>query len=86
MFDFFEGLIEKLGVRLVNNFTDKLIDFIENVKKDNNTDKNCTQIGASGDNTKIGASGYGTQIGASGYYTQIGASGNNTQIEENGKT
>ena len=84
MFDFFEGLIEKLGVRLVNNFTDKLIDFIENVKKDNNTDKYSTQIGASGNCTQIGASGNYTQIGASGDYTQIGASGNCTKIGASG--
>ena len=73
MFDFFEGLIEKLGVRLVNNFTDKLIDFIENVKKDNNTDKNCTQIGASGDNTQIEINGNNTIAFASGYKSIIKA-------------
>ena len=28
MFDFFEGLIEKLGVKLISDFTEKLIDFI----------------------------------------------------------
>ena len=28
MFNFFEGLIEKLGVRLVSDFTEKLINFI----------------------------------------------------------
>ena len=33
MFDFFEGLIEKLGFKLVSDFTEKLIDFIKDVKK-----------------------------------------------------
>ena len=45
MFEFFEGMIEKLGVKLVGDFTSKLIDFIQNVMKnkdeensDNGTD------------------------------------------------
>ena len=33
MFEFFEGLIEDLGIKLVSNFTDKLICFIKNVKE-----------------------------------------------------
>ena len=76
MFDFFEELIEKLGVKLVSNFTDKLCNWIKNIKEND--------VGSNNDNgqdyTQIGASGNGTQIGASGDYTQIGASGNGTQI------
>ncbi len=33
MFEFFEGLIEKLGVKLISDFNTKLFNFIENVKK-----------------------------------------------------
>ena len=98
MFDFFEELIEKLGVKLVSNFTDKLCNWIKNIKEndvgsnnDNGQDHtqigtsgNYTKIGASGNYTKIGASGYGTQIGTSGDYTQIGASGYGTQIGTSG--
>lgn len=33
MLNFFEGLIEKLGFKLISDFTEKLIDFIKDVKK-----------------------------------------------------
>ena len=58
MFDFFEGLIEKLGVKLVSNFTKKLIDFINDVKNtDNDDSENRAQIGSSGYGAKIDISG-----------------------------
>ena len=89
MFDFFEELIEKLGVKLVSNFTDKLCNWIKNIKEsdvgsNNNNGRDYTQIGASGVYTQIGASGDYTQIGASGDCTQIGASGDYTQIGASG--
>ena len=89
MFDFFEELIEKLGVKLVSNFTDKLCNWIKNIKENdvgsnNDNGQDHTQIGTSGDGTQIGASGYGTQIGTSGDYTQIGASGDYTKIGASG--
>ena len=89
MFDFFEELIEKLGVKLVSNFTDKLCNWIKNIKENdvgsnNDNGQDHTQIGASGDYTKIGASGDYTKIGASGNRTQIGASGYGTQIGTSG--
>ena len=65
MFDFFEGLIEKIGIKLVSNFTSKLIDFINNVKKNSNYEDN--------DN-----GGDGAQIGSSGYWAQIDISGDNS--------
>lgn len=73
MFDFFEGLIENLGIKLVGNFTDKLIDFIKNAKEGSKGDNNC-----SGDSAQIGSSGNYAQIGSSGDYAQIDISGNNT--------
>ena len=89
MFDFFEGLIEKLGVRLVSDFTEKLIDFISNVKKNSNDEDNdnggdWAQIGSSGNRAQIGSSGYGAQIGSSGNRAQIGSSGNRAQIGSSG--
>lgn len=33
MFEFFEKLIGKVGVKLVSDFTEKLIDFIKNTEK-----------------------------------------------------
>ena len=79
MFNFFEGMIEKIGVKLVSDFTSKLIDFIHGVvsNKSNNNDEG-------EDFVKIGSSGYGAQIGSSGYRAQIGSSGDGAQIEISG--
>ena len=98
MFEFFEGLIEKLGVKLIGDFTDKLVNFITDIKK-NSTDKNndegknsakigssgyYAKIGSSGDYAQIGSSGYSAKIGSSGYYAKIGSSGNYAQIGSSG--
>ena len=89
MFGFFEGMIEKLGVKLVGDFTSKLIDFIQNVMKnkdeensDNGTDS--AQIGSSGDSARIGSSGDAAQIGSSGDSAQIGSSGDSARIGSSG--
>ena len=89
MFEFFEGLIEKLGVRLVSDFTGKLINFIRNVKQNSNNKNNdnsgsWAQIGSSGYNAQIGSSGDRAQIGSSGDSARIGSSGNWAQIGSSG--
>ena len=98
MFEFFEGMIEKLGVKLVGDFTSKLIDFIQNVMKnkdeensDNETDSaqigssgNSAKIGSSGDSAKIGSSGDSAKIGSSGDWAKIGSSGNSAKIGSSG--
>ena len=98
MFEFFEGLIEKLGVRLVSDFSEKLIDFIRNVKQNSNNENNdnggySAQIGSSGysaqigpsvDSTRIGSSGNWARIGSSGYSAQIGSSGDSARIGSSG--
>ena len=89
MFKFFEGMIEKLGVKLVGDFTSKLIDFIQNVMKnkdeensDNGTDY--ARIGSSGDSAQIGSSGYSARIGSSGDSARIGSSGYSARIGSSG--
>ena len=89
MFNFFEELIEKSGVRLVSDFTEKLVEFIRSVKQnnDNKNDDNSgysAQIGSSGDRAQIGSSGYRAQIGSSGDSAQIGSSGYRAQIGSSG--
>ena len=89
MFDFFEGMIEKLGVKLVSDFTEKLANFIRDVKKNsknenNDDERNWAKIGSSGDRAQIGSSGDWTQIGSSGDWTQIGSSGDRAQIGSSG--
>ena len=82
MFEFFEGMIEKIGVKLIGNFTDKLLDFIEDVKENKgNNDKGLdhSQIGSSGYEARIGRSGYGAQIGSSGDVAQKGSKGDEAQ-------
>ena len=79
MFEFFKGMIEKVGVKLVSDFTEKLIDFIkgvkENSKKSNNDNgEDFIKIGSSGYRAQIGSSGDGAQIGSSGDRAQIGSS------------
>ena len=65
MFDFFEGLIEKLGVKLISDFTDKIYDQIKDIKKNSNGDNN--------DNGE-----YSAKIGSSGNYAKIEISGDNS--------
>ena len=58
MFDFFEGLIEKLEVKLISNFSSKIIDFIKEVKSNGiGSSGYSAQIGSSGDYAKIDISG-----------------------------
>ena len=87
MFDFFEGLIEKLGVKLISDFSDKLYDWIKEIKskrENNDNDGYGAQIGSSGDHAQIGSSGNRAKIGSSGYGAQIGSSGDHAQIGSSG--
>ncbi len=97
MFEFFEGVIEKLGVKLIDNFSENLLDFIKKESKDKNNDKGgnsarigssgySAQIGSSGDFAQIGSSGDLAQIGSSGYSAQIGSSGNSARIGNSGNS
>ena len=98
MFDFFERLIEKIEVKLINDFTNKLYDWIKDIKNNSKEETNdngsdfaqigssgyWAKIGSSGDSAKIGSSGYGAQIGSSGYGAQIGSSGDSAKIGSSG--
>lgn len=64
MFDFFEGIIEKLGVKLITDFSSKLLDFIKDVRS-NSTGSNNNDNGER--DAQIGSSGYFAKIGSSGY-------------------
>ena len=89
MFEFFEWIIEKLGVKLISDFSSKLYDWIVDTQKnskDSNNDKgqDYSQIGSSGNYSQIGSSGYRAQIGSSGDGAQIGSSGDDAQIGSSG--
>ena len=62
MFDFFEDLIEKLGIKSISDFTNKLYDWIKNIKnnsKGENNDNgfNSARIVSSGNSARIGSLG-----------------------------
>ena len=80
MFEFFEGLIEKLGIRLISDFSSKLIEFIKETKSNSNGENNDN----GGYNAKIGSSGNSAQIGSSGDSAKIGSSGDGAQIDISG--
>jgi len=74
MFEFFEEMIEQLWFKLVSNFTDRLFNWIKDIKnnsKEENSD-------SSGDRAQIGSSGDEAQIGSSGDEAQIDINGDNS--------
>ena len=86
MFDFFESLIEKLGLKLINDFSSKLLDFITDVKnnsneKENNNDGNWAKIGSSGNRAQIGSSGDSAKIDINGKNSIAFACGINNIIK-----
>lgn len=84
MFEFFEKLKGKICVRLVSDFSEKLMNFIRDIKQNNDNDGYSAQIGSSGDSARIGSSVYSAQIDSSGYNAQIGSSGDWAQIGSSG--
>ena len=93
MFEFFEKLKGKICVILVSDFSEKLMNFIRDIKQNNDNGGDsarigssgyCAQIGSSGDSAQIGSSGDSAQIGSSGYSGRIGSSGENSQIASSG--
>lgn len=70
MFEFFEGLIGDLKLKLVSNFSDKLSEFIsetfKNIGKDKD-DKVKEDEASSGNYSKLASSGYSSQLASSGY-------------------
>ena len=89
MFDSFEGLMGKIGVKLKSDFTNKLYDWIKDIKNNNKGENNdngfdFAKIGSSGYLAKIGSSGYSAKIGSSGYLAKIGSSGYSAKIGSSG--
>ena len=74
MFDFFEKLIEKLEVKLISDFTNKLYKWIKDIKNNSRGENNDNGY----DSAQIGSSGDSAQIGSSGNYVQIDMSGDNS--------
>ncbi|MBP3463818.1 MAG: hypothetical protein J6K45_04995 [Clostridia bacterium] len=87
MFNFFKGFIGELELKLIDDFSNKVRDFIndlfEKIKKDK--DDGVKEIEASsGDNSKQASSGYGSQQASSGDNSKQASSGNYSQHEVTG--
>ena len=80
MFEFFEGLIGDLKLKLVSNFSDKLSEFISETFKNIGKDKDdkVKEVEAS--------SGYYSQLASSGNYSKLASSGGSSQLEVTGNS
>ena len=68
MFDFFEKVAKGIGFKLIDNFSDKVEEWIKGIFE------NC-QNASSGDYAKNASSGYGAQNASSGDYAKNASSG-----------
>ena len=96
MFNFFEKIAEGIGFKLINNFSDKVTEWIKNVFKEceevdsgyyaqNASSGDNAQNASSGYNAKNASSGDNAQNASSGDYAQNASSGDNAQNVINGK-
>ena len=84
MFELFEKISEGIGFRLVSDFTNKVYDWIKEVKKGAENKEDDNNIATSGNYSQIATSGYGSQIATSGDDSQIATSGDGSQIATSG--
>ena len=81
MFEFFKGFIGNLELKLIDNFSEKVTDFIDELFKEIKKDKEdkVTEIEASsGDYSQQASSGDGSKQASSGNYSQHEVTGNNS--------
>ena len=69
MFEFFEKTAKGIGFKLIDNFSDKVAEWIKGILKE------CEKVD-SGDYAKNASSGYGAQNASSGDYAKNASSGN----------
>ena len=88
MFDFFDGFIGELKLRLIKDFSNKVSDFVmECLKKLGKNEKegqDYSQLASSGDSSQLASSGYASQLASSGDYSQLASSGYYSQIASSG--
>jgi len=86
MFDFFEKIATGIGFKLIDNFSDKVAEWIkgifENCKEVDSGD--CAQNASSGDYAKNASSGYGAKNASSGDYAKNASSGDYAQNASSG--
>ena len=64
MFDFFEKVATGIGFKLIDNFSDKVAEWIREMFKKTEEDEN--NIATSGDRSQVATSGYRSQVAISG--------------------
>ena len=96
MFEFFKGFIGNLELKLIDNFSEKVTDFIDELFKEIKKDKedkvteieassgDYSQQASSGDGSKQASSGNGSKQASSGYCSQQASSGDYSQQASSG--
>ena len=85
MFEFFEKIAEGIGFKIVDKFSDKVKDWIDEVFKSTKENQdNSKNIATSGENSKVASSGDSAKVASSGYYAQVASSGYSAQVASSG--
>ena len=86
MFEFFEKIATGIGFKLIDNFNDKVAEWIKGIFSDcKEVDSgNCAQNASSGNYAKNASSGYYAKNASSGYGSQNASSGNYAQNASSG--
>ena len=82
MFDFFEKIAEGIGFKLINNFSEKVTNWISDIFEQINEKEegNSAQVASSGYYAKVASSGYSAQVASSGDSAQVASSGYSAQV------
>ena len=88
MFEFFEGIIGDLKLKLISNFSEKVADYIteciKNIKKEKEETTEDEKLASSGDSSKLASSGDFSQLASSGDSSQLASSGDFSQLASSG--
>ena len=84
MFELFEKISEGIGFRSVSDFTNKVYDWIKEVKKGAENKENDNNIATSGNGSKVATSGYSSRVATSGDYSNVATSGNGSKVATSG--
>jgi hypothetical protein len=84
MFEFFEKIAEGIGFKLIDNLSDKIVEFFKDVKEnaENKDDEN--KVATSGDGSQVATSGNDSKVATSGYYSKVATSGNDSKVATSG--
>ena len=83
MFEFFEKIAEGIGFKLVSNFSEKVIDWIKEIRE-NAENKEDDNIATSGYGSKVATSGNESQVATSGNWSKVATSGNWSKVATSG--